>query len=206
VAAARRGETVLIHAAAGGVGLAVAELARILGLRVIGLASATKHKVLREYGVEPVDGRDPEWPKEVRRLAPAGVDVVLDAVGGASWREGFDLLAPVGRLVCFGVSELSVGLRRNLVAVVAKAVRWPRFGPIRLMNANRAVAGVNLGRLWTSEPVVRPQLEALLEYARQGRIRPRVIRAFPVADARAAHRYIHERRNVGKVVLTFAGS
>ena len=203
VAAARAGETVLVHAAAGGVGLAVAELGRILKLRVIGLASPGKHVVLRSYGVEPLDGRDPRWPAAVRRIAPAGVDVVLDAVGGDSWRRGYALLAPMGRLVCFGASELAVGARRNLLRVVWKALRWPRFAPLALMNDNRLVAGVNLGRLWTAEQSIRPQVEALLDHARAGRIRPRVDRAFPVAEGAAAHRYIHERRNIGKVVLTF---
>jgi NADPH:quinone reductase-like Zn-dependent oxidoreductase len=202
VAAARRGETVLVHAAAGGVGLAVAELGRILGLRLLGLASRAKHDVLRSYGVEPLDGRDPRWPDAVRRLAPGGVDIVLDAVGGDSWRQGYALLAPAGRLVCYGVSELSVGLRRNVVKVLWKALRWPRFTPLSLMNHNRAVAGVNLGHLWNSEQIVRPQIDALLGYARAGRIRPRVDRTFPLTEAAAAHRYIHERRNIGKIVLT----
>lgn len=202
VAAARSGETVLVHAAAGGVGLAVAELARILGLRVLGLASAAKHDVLRRYGVQPLDGRDSGWPDLVRRLAPAGVDIVLDAVGGDSWRRGYALLAPLGRLVCYGVSELSVGLQRNPIKVVWKALRWPRFGPVALMNHNRAVAGVSIGRLWSAEAIIRPQIEALLGYAREGRIRSRVDRTFPLEQAAAAHRYIHERRNIGKVVLT----
>lgn len=202
VAAAQRGETVLVHAAAGGVGLAVAELGRILGLRVIGLASPGKHDVLRTYGVEPVDRRNPRWPDAVRRVAPDGIDIVLDAVGGDSWRQGYALLAPVGRLVCFGASELSVGLRRNIVSLAWKALRWPRFTPLTLMNRNRTVAGVNLGQLWSAERILRPQIEALIGYAREGRIRPRVDRAFPLGEAAAAHRYIHERRNVGKVVLT----
>ncbi|HEX4574974.1 MAG TPA: medium chain dehydrogenase/reductase family protein [Gemmatimonadales bacterium] len=202
VVAARAGETVLVHAAAGGVGLAVAELARIMGLRVIGLASPAKHDVLRSYGVEPLDARDARWPEAVRRVAPGGVDIVLDAVGGDSWRHGYALLAPLGRLVCYGVSELSPGPRRNLLNVVWKALRWPRFAPVALMNANRAVAGVNLGRLWGAAPILGPQLEALLAYARAGRIRPRVDRTFPLAEGAAAHRYIHERRNIGKVVLT----
>jgi NADPH:quinone reductase-like Zn-dependent oxidoreductase len=202
VAAARPGETVLVHAAAGGVGLAAAELGRILGLRMLGLASPEKHEVLRTYGVEPLDRRDPRWPDAVRRLAPGGVDVVLDAVGGDSWRRGYALLAPAGRLVCFGASELSSGLRRNLVALAWKALRWPRFGPLALMNDNRAVAGVNVGHLWSAEQILRPQIEALLAYARDGRIRPRVGRVFPLAEAAAAHRYIHERHNVGKVVLS----
>ncbi len=202
VAAAQQGEVVLVHAAAGGVGIAVAELGRIFGLRVLGLASTGKHDVLRSYGVEPLNGRDPAWPAAVRRIAPGGVDIVLDPVGGESWRQGYALLAPLGRLVCYGVSELAGGLRRNFLRVLWKALRWPRFGPISLMNHNRAVAGVNIGHLWDRAAIVRPQLEALLGYARDGKISPRVDRAFPLVEAAAAHRYIHERRNIGKVVLT----
>src|SRR5262249_31314127 len=147
VAAAQRGDTVLVHAAAGGVGLAVAELSRILGLRVIGLAAPAKHDVVREYGVEPLDSRDPRWFDTARRLPPPRVDVVLDAVGGDSWRHGYRLLAPAGRLVCYGASGLAEGPTRNLFKVLWRLWRFPRFGPLALMNHNRAVAGVNLGHL-----------------------------------------------------------
>jgi NADPH:quinone reductase-like Zn-dependent oxidoreductase len=202
VAAARRGETVLVHAAAGGVGLAVAELSRILGFRVLGLASTGKHAILREYGVEPLDSRDPRWFDAVRRVAPRGVDVVLDAVGGDSWRHGYRLLAPAGRLVCYGASVLSEGTGRNLLKTLWRVVRFPRFGTLGLMNDNRSVAGVNLGHLWDDQALLAPQVEALIGYAREGRLTPRVDRTFPLAEAAAAHRYIHERRNIGKVVLT----
>jgi NADPH:quinone reductase-like Zn-dependent oxidoreductase len=203
VAAARRGESVLVHAAAGGVGLAVAELGRILGLRVLGLCSATKHDVLRQYGVEPFDGRDPRWFDAVRRVAPQGVDVVLDAVGGDSWRQGYRLLAPAGRLVCFGASGLSEGVQRNLLKTIWRVIRFPRFAPLALMNDNKTVAGVNLGHLWNDQALLAPQIDALLGYARAGQLTPRVDRAFPAAEAAPAHRYIHERRNIGKVLLTF---
>jgi NADPH:quinone reductase-like Zn-dependent oxidoreductase len=203
VGAARPGETVLVHAAAGGVGLAVAELGKILGLRIIGLASPGKHDVLRTYGVEPIDGRAANWAEAARAHAPHGFDIVLNGVGGASWRAGYRMLAPAGRLICYGASEISVGLRRNPLAVIWKAIRWPRFGVLHLMNSNRAVAGVNLGHLWSLERILMPQLEALLRYTALGQIRPRVDRSFPLDEAAAAHRYIHERRNIGKVVLTF---
>lgn len=201
VAAARPGESVLVHAAAGGVGLAVAELGKILQLRVIGLCSAAKHEVLRRYGVEPLDGRDPRWPEAVRRAAPGGVDVILDAVGGDSWRQGYRLLAPGGRLVCFGASTLSRPGGRHLLAALWQLLRFPRFGPLALMSDNRTVAGVNIGHLWDRDAMMRPQIAALLRYAAEGRIKPRVDRAFGLADAAAAHRYIQERKNVGKVVL-----
>src|SRR5262245_15778767 len=201
VTAARRGETVLVHAAAGGVGLAVAELSRIYGLRVIGLASRGKHDMLRGYGVEPIDARDPRWAEQVHHMMPHGVDIVLDAIGGDSWRQGYDLLAPMGRLVCYGASELSTGRGRTLLRTVWKALRWPRFSPIRLMSQNRAVMGVNLGNLWDAAHIIRPQVETLLRYATDGSIKPRVDRAFPFDRAAEAHRYIQERRNIGKVLL-----
>jgi NADPH:quinone reductase-like Zn-dependent oxidoreductase len=202
VAAVRRGESVLVHAAAGGVGLAVAELGRLLDFRVLGLASTAKHAILREYGVEPLDNRDPQWFDAVRRLMPGGVDVVLDPVGGDSWRQGYRLLAPGGRLVCYGASGLSDGTRRNVLKVIWRVLRFPRFGPLALMNENRSVAGVNLGHLWNDQVLLLPQIEALIGYARDEKLTPRVDRTFPLAEAAAAHRYIHERRNIGKVVLT----
>ena len=90
-----------------------------------------------------------------------------------------------------------------MMRVAWRFLRWPRFGPLALMNDNRAVAGVNVGHLWDAEDLLRPQLDSLLGYAREGRIRPRVDRSFPLAEAADAHTYIQERRNVGKVVLTF---
>jgi NADPH:quinone reductase-like Zn-dependent oxidoreductase len=201
VAAARPGENVLVHAAAGGVGLAVAELGKILGLRVIGLASPSKHEILRQYGVEPLDGRDPHWDQAVRAILPGGVDIALDAVGGASWRQDYRLLAPVGRLICFGASSLSSGVRRNPLRLAWQFLRWPRFHPLSLLSQNKSVAGVNLGHLWSRPDLVRPQFESLLAYARAGRITPRVDRSFRLEEGALAHHYIHQRRNIGKVVF-----
>jgi NADPH:quinone reductase-like Zn-dependent oxidoreductase len=170
---------------------------------VLGLASTGKHDILRQYGVEPLDSRDPRWFEAVRGVAPNGVDVVLDAVGGDSWRHGYRLLAPAGRLVCYGASALSEGSGRNLVKTLWRVLRFPRFGPRALMDDNRSVAGVNLGHLWNERALLEPQIAALLGYAREGKLTPRVGRTFPLADAAGAHHYIHERRNVGKVVLVF---
>ena len=201
IAATRPGETVLLHAAAGGVGLAVVQLAGLIGARLLGLASPAKHPVLRELGVEPLDSRDPRWPEAVRRAAPGGVDVVLDSVGGASYRRSYRLLAPGGRLVCLGVAVLATGRGRAIFHAAWQLARFPWFWAIRLMNDNRAVAGVNLGKLWDVEGLLRPQLDRLLEHARAGRIRPRVDRTFPLSEGAAAHQRLQSRRSVGKVVL-----
>ncbi len=197
----RAGDTVLVHAAAGGVGMAAIQLCRIAGASVIGTASAAKHAVLREAGVtHAIDYRTQDFEAEVRRLTGGrGVDVVLDATG--AFRKSYRCLAPLGRLVCFGFSTAVSGLTPNRLGALWKLAMIPWFHPIRLMNDNKAVIGVNLGHLWDHGAMLRREMLALLDDWRAGRIRPVVGKTFPLVDAAAAHRWMQERRNVGKVVL-----
>ena len=198
------GDRVLVHAAAGGVGMAAIQLCRIAGAEVIGTASAAKHAILREAGVtHAIDYRTQDFEQEVRRLTGGrGVDIVLDATG--AFRKSYRTLAPLGRLVCFGFSGAVTGLAPNWLAVIPKLVSLPWFHPIRLMNDNRAVIGVNLGHLWDRIDMLRREMLALIVDYEAGRIQPVVGKTFPLVEAAAAHRYIQERQNVGKVVLTVA--
>jgi len=198
----QRGDRVLVHAAAGGVGMAAIQLCRIAGAEVIGTASAAKHAILRDAGVaHAIDYRTQDFEAEVRRITNGrGVDVVLDATG--AFRKSYRCLAPLGRLVCFGFSGAVTGMKMNWLAVVQRLVALPWFHPIRLMNDNKAVIGVNLGHLWDRMDMLRHEMTGLLADWEAGRIRPVVGKTFPLVDAAAAHRYIQERQNVGKVVLT----
>jgi synaptic vesicle membrane protein VAT-1 len=200
----RSGERVLVHGAAGGVGLAAIQLCRIAGAEVIGTASASKHAALREAGVaHAVDYRTSDFEAEVRRLTGGrGVDVVLDPIGGENLRKSYRVLAPLGRLVAFGFSAAAPGTSRQILTAAWQFARMPRFSPVRLMDDNRAVMGVNLGHLWGETALLTAQLGKLVEYYRAGKIKPTVGRTFPLADAAAAHAYIQSRQNVGKVVLT----
>lgn len=200
----RAGERVLVHGAAGGVGLAAVQIALLHGAEVIGTASASKHAALREAGVRHViDYRAGDFEPEVRRVTGGrGVDVVLDPIGGEHLRRSYRVLAPLGRLVAFGFSAAAPGTSRRVLTAVWQLLRMPRFSPVTLMNDNRAVMGVNLGHLWNETALLRAQLEKLVGYYRDGRIRPTVGRTFPLEQAGAAHAYIQSRQNVGKVVLT----
>ncbi|GIX48335.1 MAG: oxidoreductase [Candidatus Tectimicrobiota bacterium] len=202
------GERVLIHNAGGGVGLAAVQLCRLQQAEIYGTASAGKHEFLRQQGVEHlIDYRREDVPAAIRRLTQGrGLDLVLDPLGGRSFAQSYRLLAPLGRLVLFGMSRLSGGPRRRLLSVAWQLLRLPRFHPLRLMQDNRAVIGVHLGHLWEAQQRLRPALETLLAWAAEGRLRPVIAQTFPLAEAAAAHRYLHERRNLGKVVLTVAGS
>jgi synaptic vesicle membrane protein VAT-1 len=204
VAGIRAGERVLVHMAAGGVGIAVLQLCRTVdGVVTFGTASAAKHEVLRAEGCTyPIDYRRVDYAAEVRRLTGGeGVDVVLDPLGGHDWKRGLALLRPVGRLVAFGFANLTSGERRRPLRVVSQALRVPVVTPLGLMAHNRTICGVNIGHLWDERALLREELEAVAALWRAGRLKPRVDAVYPFTDAAAAHRRITERRNIGKVIL-----
>jgi NADPH:quinone reductase-like Zn-dependent oxidoreductase len=199
------GQTVLIHGAAGGVGLAALQICHLRGARVLGSASPAKHDFLREQGVEHLfDSRQARFAEAVRAATGGrGVDVVLEPRHGGWIRESYRALGPTGRLVLFGFSSAAPGKQASRWAALKTLARvpWLELNPLRLMNDNKGVAGVHLGRLGGRPDLLRAWLEILLGWLGEGRIRPRVDRIFPFAAAPAAHHYLHERRNIGKVLL-----
>ncbi len=197
-------ETVLIHNAGGGVGIAATQLARLRRARVIGTASSFKHDALRSFGVEhTIDYRHADVAKEVRRIThDRGVDVILDPIGGHSFTASYRLLAPLGRLVLFGLSSAAPGETRNWWRAFRAWAATPRFDPLSLINRNRGVFGLNVGHLWNSQQQLRPLMEMVLAELQARRLRPVVARTFPLERAADAHRFIQARQNIGKVVLT----
>jgi NADPH:quinone reductase-like Zn-dependent oxidoreductase len=199
-----RGQSVLVHMAAGGVGIAALQLARTVpGVTVFGTASASKHAALREEGCDhPIDYRTADYVAEVRQLTGGrGVDLVLDALGGDDWKKGYGLLRPAGMLVTYGFANMAPGPRRSLLHVARQFLSIPRFSPMALMDDNRGVAGVNMGHLWGEPEMVLAELEALLALFREGRIRPRIDSTFRFEEAHKAHERLQGRGNVGKVLL-----
>lgn len=200
------GDTVLVHSAGGGVGIAATQLAHQIGARVIGTASAGKHAALKELGVDDcIDYRTEDFEEKVRELTRGrGVELAIDAVGGDSFRKSFRSLSPTGRLGMFGMSAAATGKRRSIVGLLGAAVRmpWFSFTPLRLMDANKGVFGVNIGHLWDETDRIASWMEKLLEQHAGGSLQPVVDRSFPIAEAAAAHHYIQDRKNFGKVLLT----
>ena len=203
--ALKPGETVFVQAAAGGVGLAVADLCAAVGARLVGVASASKHAFLRERGVTDLIGRDEPVGPAVRRLTGGrGVDVWLDSEGGGGLDEAYKLLAPGGRLLCFGVSSMVGGEKRDLLKAGLEFLRMPRFSPVKLMNDNKGVLGVNMNTLAKAAPeLYGAHLRALMAMWEKGQLRPHVDAAFPPEQAGEAHRMLHDRKNRGKVVIAW---
>jgi NADPH:quinone reductase-like Zn-dependent oxidoreductase len=129
------------------------------------------------------------------------VHLVIDAVGGRSFRKSYRLLAPMGRLFMFGASSLAPGKKRRLVAAARGMLQMPTFRPVPMMNDNRGVFGVNLGHLWDEVETLSAGLAEVLELVRAGTLDPHVDRTFSFADAAESHRYLQDRKNFGKVVL-----
>jgi NADPH:quinone reductase-like Zn-dependent oxidoreductase len=204
MAALTPGETVLVHNAGGGVGVAATQLARLRRARVIGTASPLKHAALRTFGVEHlIDYTHANVAEEVRTITKGrGVDVILDPIGGSSFTASYRMLAPLGRLIIFGLSAAAPAEKRSWWKVFHAWRATPRFDPLSLINRNRGVFGLHLGHLWEERAQLAPLMEMLLAELRAGRLRPVVARTFPLEKAGEAHRFIQSRSNIGKVVLT----
>jgi NADPH:quinone reductase-like Zn-dependent oxidoreductase len=198
----RPGSSVLIHSAAGGVGLAAIQLAKTRGCRILGVASASKHDFLRAQGCQhPLDSAGDYAAQARAVVGDRGVDLILDAVGGRSWTEGYDLLGPCGRLVAFGLSAASAGNERNLLHALRQLLSVKKWSPMKLMNDNKTISGTNVGHLFSRPDLITPQLVALMEMYGKGELHPHVDRSFPYGEAAAAHQYIHDRKSKGKVLL-----
>jgi NADPH:quinone reductase-like Zn-dependent oxidoreductase len=192
------GERVLLHAAAGGVGIAATQVAKRQGAEIYGTSSPGKHARISELGVDhPLDYTKPGWERGLPQF-----DVIMDAIGGKSFRRSYDMLGPGGRLIAFGASGVVSGERRNPIAALRTALRMPRFNLIKQMSASKAVIGLNMYTLSQDERRRAQVTAALRELLDDATIKPVVAGSFSFEEAGAAHNMITERRNVGKVVLT----
>ncbi len=204
----KQGERVLIHAAGGGVGISATQIARNAGAEIFGTASPGKHDAIRAQGVtHPIDYRNQDFEAEVMRITNGeGIDLVIDAIGPTSFRKDYRLLRPGGRLVMYGLSEASTEGGRSIPAAIKSLAKMPLatlpwWKSLAVMNENKGVFGLNMLKWWDREGNLDRVTEPLLADLETGRLEPVVAEAFPFERAGDAHKFIAERRNVGKVVL-----
>jgi NADPH:quinone reductase-like Zn-dependent oxidoreductase len=192
-----RGERVLIHGAAGGVGSAAATLAHAHGLEVWGTASSERHVMIRQLGVDhPVDYTEEGWEKKVPPL-----DLVMDPFGGRSFKRSYDLLRAGGRLVCYGASGILKGERRNVLTAMRTLARTPRFGPMKQLRDSKTVIGLDTIAIWEDRGSLGELIQPLAPLLASGKISPAVAETLPFEQAPKAHRMLSEGGKVGKVVL-----
>jgi synaptic vesicle membrane protein VAT-1 len=204
----RAGDRVLIHSAGGGVGTAATQIAKARGAEVFGTASAAKHDAIRANGIDhAIDYRSTDFEDEVRQITGGdGVDVIMDALGPASFRKDYGLLRQGGRLVMYGLADVQTGDTRNVPAVLRNLVRMPFatvpwWKSLGMMNENKGVFGLNMLHWWDQEGNLDRISEPLAAALEARELEPVVAESFPFDRAGDAHRFLQDRRNIGKVVL-----
>ncbi len=196
-------ESILIQNAGGGVGLAALDIAKHIGAQTYGTASTKKHDFLKQRGLDhAIDYRDNDWHAELMRLTQGrGVDLVIDPIGGSSLKKSFKALSNTGRLGMFGMSTASGPGMTGKLQLLKMVAQTPFYHPFSLMNQNKGVFGVNMGRLWHEHRKIRIWVEDLFKGYQEGWVRPHIDKAFKFDEAGQAHAYIEGRHNIGKVIL-----
>ena len=201
----RKGETILIHGAGGGVGTAAIQLAQAAGGNIIGTASKWKHSKLNEMGVSNcIDYNTEDVLKKVMQFTDSrGVDLIIDPVGSENWKISYKCLAPLGKLIVYGDQNFVKGKSFSLYTTLKEVFSMPKYKPMDLMSQNKSIMGYHLGRLAGAEDKIQRSVVALNKIVQQNNIRPVIDRIFPFTEAHEAHTYIQERKNFGKVLLDF---
>ena len=199
----KKGESVLIHNAGGGVGLAALDISLHLEATTYGTSSAKKHSFLQERGLNhPIDYRNQDFLSSILSLTEGkGVELVIDPIGGKNWKKSYSALRSTGRLGIFGVSTVTDSTMGRYFQFIKLLAQMPWYNPLRLMNANKSVFGVNLGHMWNERDKLAGWMQEILKGFEEGWVRPHVDRTFPFEQAGEAHAYIEARKNIGKIVL-----
>jgi NADPH:quinone reductase-like Zn-dependent oxidoreductase len=201
VAPVGAGGTILVHGASGAVGGAVAELAQLRGVTVLGTASLSRAPLLHSRGIEPLD-RAGDWARDARRLVPGGLDAVIDSIGGRVTRQSMQLLGPGGHLVVSGFSSSLKNGRRNIPGLVGAVLKAPRPLALTLFRRGTGIHGYASTEFIPARPDwFREDLAILFDLSASGSITPRIAEQFPLERAAQAQALL-ARGVDGKIVLT----
>ena len=190
----KAGETMLVHSAGGGVGVAATQIAKHAP------PPSTRNCAL---GVDHLSTTGPRTSRSARKRSPRAGSNSSSMRWAASRSRGLQLLAPTGRLGMFGASSAARSKTGGMLGMVSMlaGMPWLQFNPLSLMNANKGVFGVNLGHMWDEGSRVAGWVNELVGLWEQGAIKPRIARTFTFGEAAAAHHFIQDRSNLGKVLL-----
>lgn len=196
-------KSVLIHMAAGGVGIAAAQLCKTVeGVTTFGTASAFKHETILANGIDhAIDYRTVDYVQEVKKICPEGVDIVLDSLGGADTKKGYNLLRPMGIIVCFGNASAVTETK----SVFTSAKNWfqgATFNPLQLLRDSKTVCGFHLAQMHSHPELLKSGMEHILDLYTDGKIKPHIDEVFALEEVGKAMQRMHQRKNVGKIIIS----
>ena len=196
-----KGDKVLIQAAAGGVGSLLVQIAKHRGCIVYGTASTGKQDYITKLGVDFAIDYTKESFYDVINKNGHKIDVVFDSLGGTAFDKGVKLLAPGGKMVCYGAAE-QLESRKNKLKLISLALGFGLFSPISLLMQSKAIITVNMLRIADfRQNIFNEVLQNVIQMAAQKIITPHVSKIFPAMDIAEAHDYLESRKSTGKVVL-----
>jgi NADPH:quinone reductase-like Zn-dependent oxidoreductase len=200
------GEKVLIHSCAGGVGTAAVQLAHTKNAEIFGTSSrAEKIAYLNRIGVQhPINYREDDFASVIRAATGnRGVDIVLDSVGGPTFRKSYKLLAPGGRIICYGVADLMSGSRFNYGRLLWKFMTIPAVRTLNLIQNNRGIFGLLVNRLITDPVYFESVMAELVDLFKKDLIKPEINKVYDPEEIAEAHRYLESGESVGKLIIKF---
>jgi NADPH:quinone reductase-like Zn-dependent oxidoreductase len=201
----RKGESVLIHHAAGGVGTAAVQICQALGVtNIIGTASSSKREFVESLGMRFVDRDAEDFVMVCKDMTNGkGVHHAIDPVGGKHLMRSYKALRNGGKLYCFGASAAVTGPKRNYFSAFKMWRSTPKFNPLIMMNSNKAIFGVHMGRMDEST-VFESHMMDLAKMLQQGKIDPIIDSVWRFEKVADAQQHMHDRKNRGKVLLDFS--
>ena len=201
----KRGDVILIHHAAGGVGTAAAQICKSFGAElIIGTASKTKKEFVESMGMYFVDRDNEDFVKVCKKLTDGkGVHQAIDPVAGKHLMRSYNSLRNGGKLHCFGASSAVPKEKRSIIAALRMWINTPKFNPMKMMNSNKAIFGVHMGRM-EDEEIFRKHLKDLTALLEKGEINPIIDSVWRFEEVSGAQKHMHQRKNKGKVLLDFS--
>ncbi|MEK6948577.1 MAG: zinc-binding dehydrogenase [Nanoarchaeota archaeon] len=199
----REKEHVLIHSCAGGVGLAAVQIASDKNCVIYGTAGSDKKcEFLKKNGVShPINYKKADFVKEIKKISPSGVDIILDSVGFEYLPRDREILNHGGKIITFGLSGIKSGKKKNPIHTFLKKRKNYLINPISLIFKNHGIIGLNVLPMWDKGEFLENCLDLILKKVEAGNFDPTIAREFSFEEVGEAHTYIEERKNIGKVVL-----
>ena len=201
----KKGDSILIHHAAGGVGTAAAQICKSFGAEIIiGTASKIKKEFVESMGMFFVDRDNEDFVEVCKELTDGkGVHQAIDPVAGKHLMRSYDSLRNGGKLHCFGASSAVPKEKKSIIAALKMWINTPKFNPMKMMNSNKAIFGVHMGRM-DDEEIFKSHLNDLASLLEEGEINPIIDSVWRFEKVSEAQKHMHQRKNKGKILLDFS--
>ncbi|MBI5928631.1 MAG: zinc-binding dehydrogenase [Chloroflexi bacterium] len=198
-ARAQTGETLLVHGGGGGVGTALLQLGRLMGLKVFATGSSAKQSIIQALGALPIDYTTQDFTEVVQHTSKEGLDIVIDPIGGDYVGRSYRLLRPNGRLIVYGLSSMSgEDVAQHAGAEIERINAFAGNDPTKTV---KFFAGVD-----DESDHYHSDLNMLFEWLAGGKIQPIIARRLTLNQAPLAHHLLETRQAVGKIVFDLTQS